>query len=305
MGVIALLDAGWGRSLVRPPGGGRRRCGRRSDCRLSGRAARRCMARLLRSRGDIRPPATPTRSTMTGLRPTGSDHLFGALHAASPGRGAAAGRPHGAGQGSRAQSARWAPPIAPTCTPTSATAGCRSKTPRSSASCPGLHLHRVESVASLAMPAPRLTQRRGGTGRSGPASRLDDEMARGCAPASRCGGADPCRGGAATCSANCSAPEGDPAALDIFRPCGMPFGAYANGFAQIHQGVPEQRPYADAPSATAHMGPAIYPITSWAGWAGGPLSAGAARPGRRISPRSPAPARGRAATIEEFDDLPE
>ena len=73
--------------------------------------------------------------------------------------------------------------------------------------------------------------------------------------------------GADAILANCSAPEAMPAALAAFAPAGLPFGAYANGFARITEAFLQDSPTVDALEARRDMGPAAYAahVLSWVG----------------------------------------
>jgi homocysteine S-methyltransferase len=64
--------------------------------------------------------------------------------------------------------------------------------------------------------------------------------------------------GAVALLINCSLPEAIATALDEIAECGMPFGAYANGFEQITAGFLEDKPTVDALSARQDLGPAAY-----------------------------------------------
>ncbi len=57
---------------------------------------------------------------------------------------------------------------------------------------------------------------------------------------------------------NCSRPEAIPAALDIFAPMGLPFGAYANGFTGISDGFLQDAPTVDALEHRHDLGPEAY-----------------------------------------------
>jgi len=63
--------------------------------------------------------------------------------------------------------------------------------------------------------------------------------------------------GAAALVANCSAPEAMPAALDVLKTSGKPFGAYANGFTQITRDFLKDAPTVDALTAR-DISPAAY-----------------------------------------------
>ncbi|NKX44837.1 homocysteine S-methyltransferase family protein [Roseicyclus persicicus] len=74
-------------------------------------------------------------------------------------------------------------------------------------------------------------------------------------------------GGAAAVLANCSAPEAMPAGLDILARAGLPFGAYANGFARITKAFLQDRPTVDALSPRRDLGPVAYADHAM-GWVG-------------------------------------
>lgn len=57
---------------------------------------------------------------------------------------------------------------------------------------------------------------------------------------------------------NCSTPEVIPAALDIIRDAGLPYGAYANGFEHITQGFLEEAPTVDALHMRRDFTPELY-----------------------------------------------
>ncbi len=65
-------------------------------------------------------------------------------------------------------------------------------------------------------------------------------------------------GGAAAVLANCSAPEVMTAALKALSQCGLPYGAYANGFEQITKDFLADKPTVDALSARRDLGPEAY-----------------------------------------------
>jgi homocysteine S-methyltransferase len=65
-------------------------------------------------------------------------------------------------------------------------------------------------------------------------------------------------GGAAALLANCSAPEAMPSAMAAMAGAGLPFGGYANGFAQITKAFLEDRPTVAALNAREDMTPGIY-----------------------------------------------
>ncbi|MBO9450626.1 homocysteine S-methyltransferase family protein [Tropicibacter sp. R16_0] len=57
---------------------------------------------------------------------------------------------------------------------------------------------------------------------------------------------------------NCSRPEALPAALDIVKGFGRPFGAYANGFTRISEGFLKDAPTVDALEQRTDLGPEAY-----------------------------------------------
>jgi len=57
---------------------------------------------------------------------------------------------------------------------------------------------------------------------------------------------------------NCSRPEAIAAALDLLKPMGKPFGAYANGFTHIADGFLKSAPTVDALTARTDLDPAAY-----------------------------------------------
>jgi len=57
---------------------------------------------------------------------------------------------------------------------------------------------------------------------------------------------------------NCSAPEAIPAALDIIKESGLPFGAYANGFVKISDGFLGDKPTVDALTSRTDFTPETY-----------------------------------------------
>lgn len=57
---------------------------------------------------------------------------------------------------------------------------------------------------------------------------------------------------------NCSRPEAMPAALEILKAFGKPFGAYANGFTHISSGFLEEFPTVDALEQRTDLSPAAY-----------------------------------------------
>ena len=64
---------------------------------------------------------------------------------------------------------------------------------------------------------------------------------------------------------NCSRPEAIPAALDIVKGFGRPFGAYANGFTRISEGFLKDAPTVDALEQRKDLGPEAY-ATQAMGW---------------------------------------
>jgi len=64
--------------------------------------------------------------------------------------------------------------------------------------------------------------------------------------------------GAAAVLANCSAPEVMTAALAALSKCGLPYGAYANGFEQITKDFLSDKPTVDVLSARRDLGPEAY-----------------------------------------------
>lgn len=64
--------------------------------------------------------------------------------------------------------------------------------------------------------------------------------------------------GAAAILVNCSTPEVIPAALDVIKEAGLPFGAYANGFEKISDGFLEARPTVDTLTARRDLTPSAY-----------------------------------------------
>ena len=64
--------------------------------------------------------------------------------------------------------------------------------------------------------------------------------------------------GASAVLANCSAPEAMTAALDALARCGLPFGAYANGFQRITKEFLQDKPTVDALSPRRDLGPEAY-----------------------------------------------
>lgn len=58
--------------------------------------------------------------------------------------------------------------------------------------------------------------------------------------------------------ANCSAPEAMSAAMNALSICGLPFGAYANGFEQITKDFLADKPTVDALTARRDLGPKAY-----------------------------------------------
>lgn len=69
---------------------------------------------------------------------------------------------------------------------------------------------------------------------------------------------------------NCAPPEVIAAALDVLKPLGKPFGAYANGFTSISEGFLQDAPTVDALDARRDLGPEAY-----AGFAMGWIAQGA------------------------------
>jgi len=67
--------------------------------------------------------------------------------------------------------------------------------------------------------------------------------------------------------ANCSAPEAMTAALNELSKCGLPFGAYANGFERITKEFLADKPTVDALSARRDLGPETYADYAL-GWVG-------------------------------------
>ncbi|MBE1285233.1 MAG: homocysteine S-methyltransferase [Rhodobacteraceae bacterium] len=57
---------------------------------------------------------------------------------------------------------------------------------------------------------------------------------------------------------NCSRPEVIETALDLIKPLGKPFGAYANGFTRISEGFLQDRPTVDALEVRVDLGPEAY-----------------------------------------------
>jgi S-methylmethionine-dependent homocysteine/selenocysteine methylase len=66
------------------------------------------------------------------------------------------------------------------------------------------------------------------------------------------------RDGAAAVLANCSAPEAMARALEQLGACGLPFGAYANGFQQITKDFLKDAPTVDTLDARRDLGPEAY-----------------------------------------------
>jgi homocysteine S-methyltransferase len=64
--------------------------------------------------------------------------------------------------------------------------------------------------------------------------------------------------GAAAVLANCSAPEVMTAALKALSQCGLPYGAYANGFEKITKDFLADKPTVDALNARRDLGPETY-----------------------------------------------
>lgn len=57
---------------------------------------------------------------------------------------------------------------------------------------------------------------------------------------------------------NCSSPEAVGDGLRVIADCGVPFGAYANGFVKISDGFLENRPTVDALTARQDLPPKVY-----------------------------------------------
>jgi len=201
------------------------------------------------------------------LAPDGLDHLFGALHAAALAEVRAAREAHGRGRLAGAigpLGATYRPDLHPdpaTAVPLYAEiVGILA---------PACDLIVFESVASLAHARAALDAAAGADRPVWLSVTLDDEDGTRLRSGEPVAGVLPILavGGAAAVLANCSAPEAMPAALDIFARAGLPFGAYANGFAQITKAFLEQRPTTDALSARRDMGPAIYAdhVMGWVG----------------------------------------
>jgi homocysteine S-methyltransferase len=64
--------------------------------------------------------------------------------------------------------------------------------------------------------------------------------------------------GAAAVLVNCSAPEAIPAALDVLKDSGLPYGAYANAFEQITEAFLGNKPTVDALSKRRDLTPEVY-----------------------------------------------
>lgn len=64
---------------------------------------------------------------------------------------------------------------------------------------------------------------------------------------------------------NCSRPEAIPAALEIIKGFGRPFGAYANGFTRISEGFLKDAPTVDALEQRTDLGPHAYAAQAM-GW---------------------------------------
>ncbi|WP_164660813.1 homocysteine S-methyltransferase family protein [Tropicibacter sp. Alg240-R139] len=64
---------------------------------------------------------------------------------------------------------------------------------------------------------------------------------------------------------NCSRPEAIPAALDIVKGFGRPFGAYANGFTRISEGFLKDAPTVDALEQRTDLAPEAYAAQAM-GW---------------------------------------
>ena len=69
---------------------------------------------------------------------------------------------------------------------------------------------------------------------------------------------DYARAGAAAVLVNCSTPEAIPAALDVLKECGLPFGAYANAFERITEDFLKDKPTVDALQKRRDMTPEAY-----------------------------------------------
>jgi homocysteine S-methyltransferase len=74
-------------------------------------------------------------------------------------------------------------------------------------------------------------------------------------------------GGAEAVLANCSAPEAMAAAMAALAPCGLPFGAYANGFKMITKEFLQDSPTVDALHPRRDLGPEAYARFAL-GWVG-------------------------------------
>ncbi len=66
---------------------------------------------------------------------------------------------------------------------------------------------------------------------------------------------------------NCTRPEAVPAALDILKQLGLPFGAYANGFTHISGAFLQDNPTVEALEQRSDLGPAAYAahVMGWVG----------------------------------------
>lgn len=75
------------------------------------------------------------------------------------------------------------------------------------------------------------------------------------------------RGRASALLVNCSMPEVMPAALEILKEAGVPFGAYANGFTRITAGFLEDAPTVAALESRTDLSPEAYAnhVLAWVG----------------------------------------
>jgi S-methylmethionine-dependent homocysteine/selenocysteine methylase len=66
---------------------------------------------------------------------------------------------------------------------------------------------------------------------------------------------------------NCSRPEAIAQGLPMLTDCGLPFGAYANGFTMITDGFKEDASTVDALSARTDLTPEVYAdhVMTWVG----------------------------------------
>ena len=66
---------------------------------------------------------------------------------------------------------------------------------------------------------------------------------------------------------NCSLPEVITQGLPILTDCGLPFGAYANGFTMITEGFKQEASTVDALSARTDLTPELYAdhVMNWVG----------------------------------------